>query len=208
VQQAVHGVEDVVLGDRGADRLLVQLGDGVGDVVDAAVAVLVDGAGIRPEVEPAVVGVGLPVGPAGEELRRVQEVQVRKQIGHEWCELEVRRRTGEHNAEVLVARCRKHRRQLVAAFVEVSIEVDVLRLERPIATANHLAGNEVDSGAAREVVLESTTPRDTARVCVDERIRSLLPIEVSALFAEYRIVVDLRVVKVDHATDVRLDRAE
>lgn len=41
MQQAVDVVEDVVFGDLVADRVAVELEDDAGDVVDAAVAVVV-----------------------------------------------------------------------------------------------------------------------------------------------------------------------
>ena len=46
VHQAVHVAEDVVLGDPATDGVAVELQDLVGDVVDAAVAVLVDVGGV------------------------------------------------------------------------------------------------------------------------------------------------------------------
>lgn len=69
MQQAVDVVEDVVFGDLVADRVAVELEDDAGDVVDAAVAVVVYfGVGGGLEIELAVTWFGLLVGPAREEL--------------------------------------------------------------------------------------------------------------------------------------------
>ncbi|SGB69254.1 Uncharacterised protein [Mycobacterium tuberculosis] len=55
MQQAVDVVEDVVFGDLVADRVAVELEDDAGDVVDAAVAVVVYfGVGGGLEIEFAV----------------------------------------------------------------------------------------------------------------------------------------------------------
>lgn len=69
MQQAVDVVEDVVFGDLVADRVAVELEDDAGDVVDAAVAVVVYfGVGGGLEIEFAVTWFGLLVGLAREEL--------------------------------------------------------------------------------------------------------------------------------------------
>ncbi|CEZ68831.1 Uncharacterised protein [Mycobacterium tuberculosis] len=69
MQQAVDVVEDVVFGDLVADRVAVELEDDAGDVVDAALAVVVYfGVGGGLEIEFAVTWFGLLVGPAREEL--------------------------------------------------------------------------------------------------------------------------------------------
>lgn len=66
MQQAVDVVEDVVFGDLVADRVAVELEDDAGDVVDAAVAVVVYfGVGGGLEIEFAVTWFGLRRSSAG-----------------------------------------------------------------------------------------------------------------------------------------------
>lgn len=78
MQQAVDVVEDVVFGDLVADRVAVELEDDAGDVVDAAVAVVVYfGVGGGLEIEFAVTWFGLLVGSSAGRIDRCLSPRMR-----------------------------------------------------------------------------------------------------------------------------------